>query len=73
MHKSIHSSCFQIEEELDTKIYPGTEVMTDVGTHHFLKSGHGTRVLVPQPSSDPHDPLVSLNGGRAALHVDNAH
>lgn len=29
--------------------------MTDVGSHHFVKSRAG--VLVPQPSSDPHDPL----------------
>ncbi|KUL89205.1 hypothetical protein ZTR_03616 [Talaromyces verruculosus] len=28
----------QLEEELDTNIYPGTEVMTDVGSHHFVKS-----------------------------------
>jgi MFS family permease len=47
----------ELEQELNTKIYPGTEIMRDVGTHHFVKSGHGTNVLVPQPSDDPHDPL----------------
>lgn len=47
-----------LEQELHTEIYPGTEIMTDVGTHHFLKS-HGQSVLVPQPSDDEHDPLVS--------------
>lgn len=31
--------------------------MTDVGSHHFVKASD--RVLVPQPSADPHDPLVS--------------
>ena len=31
--------------------------MTDVGSHHFVKSSN--RVLVPQPNDDPHDPLVS--------------
>lgn len=31
--------------------------MTDVGSHHFVKASD--RVLVPQPSDDPHDPLVS--------------
>ena len=32
--------------------------MTDVGSHHFVKStGKNHRVLVPQPSEDPHDPL----------------
>ena len=47
----------QIEQELDVEILPGTEIMTDVGTHHFVKGAKS--VLVPQPSSDPHDPLVS--------------
>ncbi|MCJ1235788.1 hypothetical protein MMC14_003759 [Varicellaria rhodocarpa] len=47
----------QLEEELNVKILPGTEVMLDVGTHHFVKSSNSDRVLVPQPSNDPHDPL----------------
>ena len=33
--------------------------MTDVGSHHFIKSKDNATVLVPQPSQDPHDPLVS--------------
>ena len=45
----------QIEQELNVEILPGTEVMTDVGSHHFVKGS--SHVLVPQPSSDPHDPL----------------
>lgn len=40
-----------IERELHTEIYPGTEVMRDVGSHHFVKSG-GDSVLIPQPSDD---------------------
>ncbi|KAJ5083039.1 hypothetical protein N7532_012082 [Penicillium argentinense] len=49
---------YRIEEELGTTIYPGTEIMADVGTHHFVKSSaKSNRVLVPQPSQDPHDPL----------------
>jgi hypothetical protein len=49
-----------LEQELNTEIYPGTEIMTDVGSHHFVKAGTGTHsVLVPQPSDDEHDPLVS--------------
>ena len=47
----------QLEEELHVRIVPGTEIMTDVGSHHFVKSSD--RVLVPQPSDNPHDPLVS--------------
>ncbi|KAJ6114260.1 Major facilitator superfamily domain general substrate transporter [Penicillium sp. IBT 16267x] len=48
----------EIEEELGTKILPGTEIMADVGSHHFVKSSSKSdRVLVPQPSQDPHDPL----------------
>ena len=32
--------------------------MTDVGSHHFVKAGGSSdKVLVPQPSDDPHDPL----------------
>lgn len=46
----------QLEEELHTEILPGTEIMTDVGSTHFVK-GRGKTVLVPQPSPDPHDPL----------------
>lgn len=48
----------QLEQELDVEIVPGTEVMVDVGTHHFVKSSEKSdTVLVPQPSDDPHDPL----------------
>ena len=49
----------ELEQELHTEIYPGTEIMIDVGTHHFVKSAAGGHsVLVPQPSDDQHDPLV---------------
>ena len=52
----------QLEQELNIQIVPGTEVMTDVGSHHFVKSpAKSDRVLVPQPSDDPHDPLVWLS------------
>jgi len=37
----------QIEAELHEEILPGTEIMTDVGSHHFVKGG--SHVLVPQP------------------------
>lgn len=45
-----------IEQELHIDILPGTELMADVGTHHFVKS-KAQRVLVPQPSDNQHDPL----------------
>jgi hypothetical protein len=48
----------QIEEELHIELLPGTEIMADIGSHHFVKSGDKShRVLVPQPSDDKHDPL----------------
>lgn len=48
----------EIENELHIEILPGTEVMADVGSHHFVKSGDKShRVLVPQPSTDANDPL----------------
>lgn len=31
--------------------------MADIGSHHFVKGQGSHRVLVPQPSDDPHDPL----------------
>jgi hypothetical protein len=46
----------ELEAELHTEILPGTEVMADVGSHHFVKGAH-RQVLVPQPSDDPNDPL----------------
>ena len=50
----------QLEQELNIKILPGTEIMMDVGEHHFVKSSASSdRVLVPQPSDSKHDPLVS--------------
>ncbi|KAH8805277.1 MFS transporter [Xylogone sp. PMI_703] len=48
----------RLEEELHVKIYPGTEIMADVGEARFVHSGNSSEsVLVPQPSNDPHDPL----------------
>jgi hypothetical protein len=48
----------QLEEELHVEILPGTEIMADFGTHHFVKdTGIKGPVLVPQPSNNPHDPL----------------
>ena len=49
----------KMKEDRKTQIVPGTEIMVDAGDHHFVKSA-GDRVLVPQPSSDPHDPLVRV-------------
>ncbi|KAG9503522.1 hypothetical protein J7337_003473 [Fusarium musae] len=47
-----------IEAELHTEILPGTEIMRDVASHHFVKDRSGSnRVLIPQPSDDPADPL----------------
>ena len=33
--------------------------MGDIGDYHFTKRGRNNTVLVPQPSNDPNDPLVS--------------
>lgn len=58
----------QLEEELHTEILPGTEVMTDVGSHHFVKGTH-REVLVPQPSDDPDDPLNWSTGWKLACII----
>jgi hypothetical protein len=48
----------QLEEELHVEILPGTEIMADFGSHHFVKqTGNKGPVLVPQPSNHPNDPL----------------
>lgn len=50
-----HPDVRRLEQDLDYKIYPGTEVMTDIGDLHFARNG--ATVLVPQPSSHLNDPL----------------
>jgi hypothetical protein len=47
----------QAEAELGIEILPGTEVMTDIENVQFIKANVSGPVLVPQPSSDCHDPL----------------
>ena len=45
--------------------------MADVGSVHFVKGAHD--VLVPQPSADPHDPLVCFQRlTRTALNLTKA-
>ena len=45
--------------------------MIDAGTHHFVKaSASSDRVLVPQPSDDSSDPLVSPTACQCALDVE---
>lgn len=52
------SELHEIEQELHIELLPGTEVMADIGDHHFVKSGDKShKVLVPQPTDDKHDPL----------------
>lgn len=66
----------RIEQETRVEILPGTEVMADIGGAHFIhahNSAHST-VLVPQPTDDPHDPLVSILRGLLFLgtSINNA-
>jgi len=42
------------------EILPGTEIMADIGSHHFVKGTGNDNVLVPQPSDDPHDVCEDL-------------
>lgn len=50
-------------------ILPGTELMTDVGSHHFIKTAGTQQVLVPQPTADPHDPLNWSSGWKLSAIV----
>jgi hypothetical protein len=47
-----------LEQELEVDLIPGTEIMIDFGKPHFVKATGSDCVLVHQPSSSPHDPLV---------------
>ncbi len=47
----------ETKEDRKAQNVPGTEIMVDAGSHHMIKSA-ADRVLIRQPSSDPHDPLV---------------
>jgi hypothetical protein len=51
----------RIEQETGIEILPGTEVMADIAGAHFVHASNAPSnvVLVPQPSNDPSDPLVS--------------
>lgn len=57
----VNSRWSSFEDELGVVIYPGTEVMRETEGHQHLarSSGRSSAVLIPQPSDDPHDPLVS--------------
>ena len=45
--------------------------MVDVGSHHFVKASEKSdTVLVPQPSDDPHDPLVCYRSHDSLLLED---
>lgn len=56
-----HDLVERIERETHVEILPGTEVMADIAGAHFIHAHNSTNstVLVPQPTDDPHDPLVS--------------
>lgn len=48
----------RIEREAEADLVPGTEVMTTVVGAR--SDNRNSIVLIPQPTNDPHDPLVSF-------------
>ena len=50
------------ERQMHVEMLPGTEVMTEVGGVHLVhaKNSPNATVLIPQPTANPHDPLVWL-------------
>ena len=52
------SAAEEAQRRLHVEIIPGTEILTDLEDTHFIRGGRKGVVLVPQPTSDPHDPLV---------------
>lgn len=55
------ATAHRIEDEIGADLVPGTEVMIDRlgATTSQGSSGQNTTVLIPQPTDDPSDPLVS--------------
>ncbi len=51
----------RVERDQHVEIIPGTELMADIAGVHFVHAHNAAQAtaLVPQPSEDPHDPLVS--------------
>ena len=52
-------------------LVPGTELMTDIGNTHFVHAHNSSQatVLVPQPTNNPDDPLVSGSSVYTALRI----
>jgi len=48
----------EVQSRLNVEIIPGTEILTDLEETHFVRGGRQGVILVPQPTQDPHDPLV---------------
>ena len=71
----------ELKRGLNITIVPGTEVMRDVGSRHFLRSSSKSqKVLISQPSDDSHGPsqlehfLEMLNlGVRCCCDVHSAY
>ena len=56
-------AAIKVEETMHIEVLPGTEILDFNDSVDIVKSGKGSNsgmVLVPQPSRDPHDPLVGL-------------
>ena len=66
---SYHQSLRDLEHDVPTEILPGTEIMGDIGDYHLTKRGRNNTVLVPQPSNDPNDPLVSRSSHRRTVRT----
>jgi len=61
----------KVEENMHIEVLPGTEILDFNDSLDIVKSEKGSTsgvVLVPQPSRDPHDPLVSLGEDMIAGH-----
>lgn len=58
-HTHFQDAVDEVEHRLHVELIPGTEILTDLTTTHFIHGKHKDVVLVPQPSmTDIHDPLV---------------
>jgi hypothetical protein len=48
----------EVEQRLHVELVPGTEILADLTSTHFVHGRNKDVVLVPQPTAYLHDPLV---------------
>lgn len=75
VRKSCSFCAVTMRQENSPELVPGTEIMTDLSGTHFVHAhaSHESVVLIPQPTNDPHDPLVCYHHIPLYMVAPNMH